>query len=401
MRVLGLTTLLRTTGRGMFITVSMVYLSRFVGLTTTEIGIALTAGAVVGLMSGPIAGYVADWLGPRRVTTVLAVLEGAAIIAYTQMQTFATVAVLTCLVACFEAGAFPARNALLAGAVAPDQRVRARSQLRVVTNVGWAVGAGIASLALHAGERGTYVLLIALCGALCVTAGLIISAVPLRHGVESTTQRVRWTVGRDRPYLVLAGLNGLLYLSNGVLTVAVPLWTIGHTSLPTATVALLIVLNTVIVVLFQIRVGRTVTDARSACRAQLLAGVFLLAACVLYGVAAGRPDWFALTALVVATLTHTVAEMLFGAASWHLSHDLAPDDAQGQYQGVFGMAMSVSDVAAPIVFAVVLLGWGLPGWLSLGLVFAAAGTATRPVVRWARWKQAGGTSPRALERTVR
>lgn len=48
------------------------------------------------------------------------------------------------------------------------------------------------------------------------------------------------------------------------------------------------------------------------------------------------------------------------------------------------MSFSFASVVAPAILTTVVVGWGWPGWLLFGLVFAGAGFAVPPAVRWAR-----------------
>lgn len=55
-----------------------------------------------------------------------------------------------------------------------------------------------------------------------------------------------------------------------------PLWVVGHTSAPKALVAVLMVVNTGVVIGFQVLVARRVTTPAAAVRASVLSGVLLL-----------------------------------------------------------------------------------------------------------------------------
>ncbi len=46
----------------------------------------------------------------------------------------------------------------------------------------------------------------------------------------------------------------------------------------------------------------------------------------------------------------------------------------------------------PALVSTVVIGYGLLGWAVLGAVFAVAGTAMAPAVRWARRRGAGAVT---------
>lgn len=62
---------------------------------------------------------------------------------------------------------------------------------------------------------------------------------------------------------------------------------------------------------------------------------------------------------------------------------LAPADAQGQYQGAYGMGYEMGKMLAPVVVTSLALGWGVTGWLVLGALFLLLGALVPPVVSWA------------------
>lgn len=69
--------------------------------------------------------------------------------------------------------------------------------------------------------------------------------------------------------------------------------------------------------------------------------------------------------------------------SFCLNIELAPEHAQGQYQGLAATGITLSFMLAPPVVAFLPLGMGSRGWLILGVIFVASGFALTPIVRWA------------------
>src|SRR5439155_21842572 len=120
---------------------------------------------------------------------------------------------------------------------------------------------------------------------------------------------------RDKPYAVLTGLNTIMLLHVPMMTLAIPLWIVQRTDAPRWMVSALLVVNTVTVVLFQIRVARRVVDLRSAARSTRFAGVLLLAACVVFALTSlGLKAWIATVVLLAAALLQAAGEMAQSAA---------------------------------------------------------------------------------------
>ncbi|MDQ7809073.1 hypothetical protein Q5425_35560 [Amycolatopsis sp. A133] len=173
----------------------------------------------------------------------------------------------------------------------------------------------------------------------------------------------RWVALRDRPYLALTLLDGVLAIQYRVLTAAVPLWLVARTTAPNWTISGVMVVNTVIVVFFQVRASRRIDTTRAGAVAFRRAGFAFLAACVAIAARAGAPTWLALVFL--------------------LSFALAPPHAVGQYQGLFGMGLGLGVTLGPAVLIALCITWGTPGWFVIGGILAATGLAVPAVVRWA------------------
>jgi MFS family permease len=151
-----------------------------------------------------------------------------------------------------------------------------------------------------------------------------------------------------------------------------PLWVTQRTNAPEVIVAFLIITNTALVVLFQVRMSRGTHDLRVAGRVTMIAGWLMAAACVVYALAAGLPAWVAILVLFAAMVLHTFAEILSQAGAWGLSFELADPVRAGAYQGVFGMGFSVGALAAPIVVNATAITFGFTGWLMLAGIFLAS-----------------------------
>ena len=91
----------------------------------------------------------------------------------------------------------------------------------------------------------------------------------------------------------------------------------------------------------------------------------VVAACVLLGVGA---------------LLHAFGEIRQAAGSWTIVFDLAPDHAQGQYQGTYKMGGDIGKMFAPAVFTWLIIGHGALGWVVLAVAYAVLGAAVPAVV---------------------
>ncbi|MFI9005878.1 MFS transporter [Actinosynnema sp. NPDC053489] len=382
-RVLCLSNLAKTIGNGVLLSVGVLYFIRAVQVPAGQVGVALTIGAAVGMVVGVPAGHAADLLGPRLTTVAFMVLQGLLICGYAFVTGFAGLVVAASLVLAAEAATDAARGALIAGVVPPGERVTAWSYLRVMANIGVSLGAVAGGVALHFDSRPVYVGLLVGAGLLLVVAGIAYLTLPHVPPAQRPEDGPRWEVLRDRPFAVVSVLNAVLVMNTGILTVALPVWIAERTGAPTWVYSVVLLVNTVVVVLLQVRVGRTAEDVPGGARAFRRSGLALAACCAVFALARGGPTWVAVAVLLVGALVHVIGELFYSAGSWSLSFGLAPRHAQGQYQGLFGMSGQLGQVVTPVVATTLVLAGGWWGWLAFGAVLAGAGLAAPGVARWA------------------
>ncbi|WP_214417250.1 MFS transporter [Sphaerisporangium fuscum] len=381
-------------GNGLTMTVSVLFFTRSLGFSVAQVGVGLTAAGVCGIVAGIPAGRLADRWGSRGLLIVLTCLEAAGMVAYVAVRSFPLFLLLLCAVTAIDRGASAVRNALYAEVLAKETRVQARAYLRAVTNVAIGIGAGLAALALQADNRDAYLTAIMIDAASFALVAVLLLRIPATRpghaiaptgngGSGSPPKRRPATALRNRPYLVVTVLNGVLCLQFAMVEVGVPLWIVQATEAPRATVAAVLIVNTVLVVLLQVRATRGTDSLRGASRAFSRGGLLLALSCLLIAAASGVPAWAAVVIVLGGIAMQGLGEVLSQAGGWALSYDLADEEAHGAYQGVFLAGQSAGQMLGPALITGTALAHGLPGWAFLAALFAVSGLAMSPVVRWA------------------
>ncbi|MGW0703320.1 MFS transporter [Streptomyces sp. NPDC002867] len=381
-RRLALAQLSNSVGDGAFYVTSALYFVHVVGLEPARIGLGLTVAWAVGSVVGVPLGRIADRRGPRGTAVLLALVTGAAVASFLVVRDFLPFLAAACLYATAQSGLAAARQALLAGLVAKEERTGALAYLQSTLNAGLAVGAGIGGLALSAGTRSAYLAVFAIDALSFLLCALVLLRLPAVAPVPAV-RGAKLEVVRDRPYAVVTLLNTVLLLRMPLLSLGLPLWITERTDAPEWLVSALFILNTGGVMLFQVRTARSVTGLATAARAIRRSGVLMLATCGVFALSAGTSPWLAITFLVGGSVLLVAAEMLQSAGSWQLGFDLAPAERIGEYQGFFGTGVTVARTLGPLLLTALLVGMGPVGWLVLGGLFLVASYALGPVVRWA------------------
>ncbi|MFH8801403.1 MFS transporter [Streptomyces sp. NPDC017936] len=390
LRRASLLTLVNSLGNGLYFPLGVLYFTRIVGLDTTAVGLGMTGAGLVGVAAGVPAGRAADRWGARRVAALLWAGTGVATAAYVLVHSYAGFLLAVVCATGLQMASRGVQGALYADVLPAATRVEARAYLRMVTNVGMGVGGAFGAIALQLDTRGAYVTVIALNALSFAGPALLIPGLPLApHAVERAPLAAdapaadRWRAVRDLPFLAVTVLNAVLVVQYTLSEVGLPLWIVERTDAPRWTAALLMIVNCVLVALLQVPVARRFSRVPDAVRAMGRSGLLLAAACAVYAVSAGLDPVWAVLALTAGAVVHVLAEVLSAAGGWTLGYALADSRAHGVYQGVFGAGMSAGMMAGPALVTVTAIRHGSAGWAALGVLFAAAGLAMGPAVRWA------------------
>ena len=382
-RDLAMAQLANSVGDGAFIVTSALFFTRVVGLSTAEVGLGLTVAWLVGFLTGVPLGNLADRKGARGVAVALAVTTAASVGSFLFVRSFPLFLVAAITYASSQTGLTAARQALLAGLVQPAERTRIRAFLQSTVNGGLAVGAALGGIALRFDTSAAYLTVFAIDAVSFLIAARLIHRVPPVAVSTRVTGEPRLAVLRDRPYAVLALLNAIMLLFMPLLSLVAPLWIVSHTDAPDWVVASLLIVNTLGVMLFQVRIAKSVTDLHTATRSVRYAGVAMLAACGVFAISAAKMNAAtAAVVLVLAAALLTLGEMKLASGAWEISFGLAPADKQGQYQGFFGTGPAIARMLGPALLTTVILGWGPIGWIVVGALFLGTSCATGPAVRW-------------------
>ncbi|GAA0599742.1 MFS transporter [Kribbella sandramycini] len=383
-RGLALAQLANAVGDGAFVVTSALFFTRVVGLSEAEVGLGLTVAWLVGFLAGVPLGNLADRRGARGVAVLLAVSTAVSVSAFLFVRSFPLFVIAAIAYACSQTGLTAARQALLAGLIAPAERTRIRAFLQATVNGGLAVGALAGGVALKFDTEAAYLTVFALDGVSFLLAAWLLHRVPRVAVSVRVAGEPRLAVLRDRPYAVLALLNSIMLLFMPLLSLIGPLWIVTRTDAPSWAVASLMIVNTLGVTFFQVRVARGVRDLRTATRAIRYGGVAMLGACAVFAVTAlDMNSWAAAATVVVASALLTLGEMKAASGAWEISFGLAPADKQGQYQGFFGTGPAIARMLGPALLTTVVLGWGPIGWIAVGALFLGTSALTGPAVKWA------------------
>ncbi|GLZ01573.1 MFS transporter [Actinoplanes sp. NBRC 103695] len=384
-RVLAVSNFVYTVGSGVYLTAGVLFFTEAMRLPAAQVGVGLGIAGVAALVVGIAVGHLADRRGGRGVYVGTLVVQAVATAAFVLADSFWLFVVAVCAAMGAKAAGLAARSPLIRH-FGGDRPQQFRAYLRSVTNVGVSLGALAAGWAVQVGSLTAYQMMVLGNAIAFVAAAAVLVRLPAVPPLP-IAGGPRWSALRDRPYLLLTLLDGVMAIQFKVLTVAIPLWLIGSTEAPRWLVGGTMVLATVIVVVFQVPASRAIDSPVAGGRAYRRAGVAFLISCSLVGLAAGVPAGVAATLVLAGVVVHTVGELWHAAAGFEVSFALAPVHATGQYLGVFGLGAGLSEAFGPGLLIALCITWGRPGWFVVGVMFALTGLAAPAAVRWAESRQ--------------
>jgi len=397
-RTLSAATLAHGIGFGSFAGCSAIFLTRSVGLTIAEVGTGTAVAGVIAVLVALLAGRAADKVGARDLLVVLSVAQAVCFAGYLVVRGFGPFLLVVCAFAAVDQGARVARNTVIAGMVAGRDRVALKAHLRSVSKLGISLGTVLSAVPLYLDSRPAYLAMIVANVAMAsVTAALVRRLPRSTREPASSTPPLGWAALRDRPYMTVAVLCGLLATYRSLLTIAMPLWITTRTQVPHTFVAALLVINTILGIALQVPASKRAGTAEAARHSARLGARLILPACAAFAGAAFLPVGPAMAVLALGMVALTIGELWTSVAAWSLSFELADSRIPGQYQGAFALGMSVETIAGPLLASGLVLGLGVPGWLAAGLLSATIGGALATVTSRAL---AGRKAPRTLDPTL-
>lgn len=368
---------INTFGNGMFHTVGIIYFSFTVGLGAQKVALAFTIGAAISLAVSVPAGHIADRFSPKLIGILSFVFQGLILGAQIFTKEWHVFTILLCLEYFVERFGQNARMSYIAQIGEGQKRVEARAYMRAVSNLGIGSGTLIAGIALAINTPTAYKTMIALDALTFLFAALAYTRVPNVAPTLAQHEKFDWSVLKDHRYIIATALNGGLNLHFLVQNVAIPVWVVQETNAPRWMISGIMLMNTLAIVLFQVRSSKKATDIRAAIKLFQQASFYVALASLIYAMAHGVNALWASITMLVGMAVHVAGELTGSNSAWMIAMDLADQRRQGVYQGIWAMGFGLTDMVGPSLLVALVIGIGQFGWVILAAWFLLIGQAMR------------------------
>lgn len=376
-------------GDGVFLTGSAVFFTQIVGLSAAQVGLGLSiAGAVTFLLAVPL-GKLSDQFGAKRVWALASLVEALLYLAWLAVGGFATFVAMLVVLELVVTASRAARNAYRFDIFPREERVSSNAYFRAARNVGYTLGALLAGVALATNDDGMIRAVPVATAALLVLNAALVSRMPsvVHHAEEAPLEAALEEAGdkrsalRNRGYVAMAVLGGILGTHQVLLNVVIPLWLVEETDAPRVLLAWLFGTNTVMAVLLQVAAARGITTVADSLRAQRRGAFFFVLSCGIVLVTHDTVGWVTILLVWVGHVTVTGAELFQSAGEWGLQAELSDPARRGEYQGVSQLGYTLGTVWAPALYTFLAMEWGAQGWLVIAAIVLVAAVLIHPAAR--------------------
>jgi MFS family permease len=311
----------------------------------------LTLNGVMGIAATFVAGPVVDRFGRKGPMLVSLLANSAIMLAFSLVDTLGAWAVLIGLMGALNPLYGVGSNAMIADLVEPERRPGAYSLLRMIANLGVAIGPAVGGFVASV----SYMLAFRFAaGANLVFAILILLFVretaPARQTAgkdhpETARQQQAGGYGqvlRNRTFVAFCSAYILASMAYSLMMVLLSIYAKENFAMPEQRFGLIMSANALMVVLFQFSVT-SVTKRHRAFPVLAVGSAF-------YALGVGSVAWgsgfpsFLLSMVVV-----TIGEMILIPTATTLTADLAPPDLRGRYMSIYSMTWSIGFAIGPVV----------------------------------------------------
>ncbi|MDP2364800.1 MAG: MFS transporter [Ignavibacteria bacterium] len=347
------------------------YLTKKIGVSPAEAGMALLVYGAAAFIAAPLTGKLSDKLGALKVMKFSLFGSGIVFFLYSFITDYYWILVASFILAAVNEAFRPANLSLITEIVAPPQRRMAFALNRLAINAGMSVGPVIGGfLTLIDYHYLFYANAVA-----SIIAGIYFTSIKwssLAGSVKEKTieevSKVRFSIFSDKTFLfflfAVVPANIVFFQHLG----ALPLYIVDDIGYTTAIFGLFSAINTVLIIIVEVPLNNWMNDV--SYRKTLIIGALLA------GIGFGG---FAIATtvipLVIAIIVFTFGEMIFFPITAAYTSEIAPADRRGEYMGYYQMTFSFAFSAGPWLGTIVYQNYGSvilwSGALVFGLITAA------------------------------
>ena len=336
--------LVNSSGSSMVWPFLTIYLRQRLDVPLTTIALLLTANALAGLASTSIAGPAVDRFGRKGAMVISLGVGCLFMLALGRVDTLSGAVALMVFKGMTDPLYRVGSDAMVADLIPPAKRADAYALLRMIANLGVAIGPSIGGFITAV----SYGLAFSIAAATALIYALLV-AVFMRETIpqwpaEDRAKQARGygPVLRDRPFVAFCVAYSFAGMAYSLMMVLLPVYVKENFGLPESAYGFILATNAAMVVLFQYGVTRF---TQRYYHLPVLAVGSLFYALGVGSVALGA----GFAGFLVSMIILTIGELIMIPTSTALTANLAPPDMRGRYMGVYGLTWGVAMGIGPVL----------------------------------------------------
>ena len=364
-------TVINMVGSGALFGFVLIYFHEVRGIPLDRAGFAVGAMSFAMVLCTPIAGFLSDHLGARRVLTAGCLVSIVAGALYAFVDSFGAAVGVSVLLGIGNALWWPSQAALLSLIVQPHERPAVSAFSRASLNLGAALGGVLGGFLVHSTSLASFRVLFAVNVVTYIVFLAVLPGLPsgrIDHVLPRAERPGFTDVLRDAFFVRLLITDIAVALGFGFLFAFMPAYA-SQLGIGKATIGILFMFGAAAVVLTQIPTLRWVRG-RHRMHSLAIMNLWFVVAFALMLFTPHTSVAIAIVIIAVAQILGGFGEAVLGAVRQPLTSDLAPPQLVGRYfglatmvfQGCMGLANTVGGIVMNHSLSVV---WLIPFAVSL------------------------------------
>jgi MFS family permease len=364
-------------GRGMTLSLLMVYLHDMRGFTTSFGGLLMAWGALFGIACTAPLGALVDRIGPKIVMVIGLLISGFSAVSFSIVTTHTHAFIAMSLFAFGGQCVWPAQSVILTRVTPEVDRPKIFGFNFMLMNLGLGIGGFLSSIIIRENSIFSYQVMYWLDGAtyllfLCFVWGLDTPHagryISKENEPQSGSYRELFAI-RELSILTFAGII-LLTFGYGPLQSGLPVYATQYLDLAPNWLGIIFGVNTFAIVLFQPMV-LNIIERYSKYTALIAVATIWALSWLAVGVSPYLSMFMAGIALCVSQLIFAFGEMVHAPTSPALMQELTPEHIRGRSSALMSLQWGISGIAGPAI-AGLMIGANLEQlWVALMAVGVA------------------------------
>jgi len=320
-----------------------IYMRQHLDVPLTSVTLLLTARSAAGLVATSFVGPAVDRFGRKRAMILGMAVNGASFLFMMRADTLATWLVLMIITGTFSPLVRVSINAMVADLVDLDRRTDAYALLRMIQNLGIAIGPAVGGF-ISSVSYGLAFSIASVAHFIVATLLLAFARETLPSEQADSEQRSKGygPVLRDRAFMAVCVMLVFAGMAYSVMMVLLPVYAKENFGVPESQYGFIMATNAAMVVLFQY--GITKITKRYHHLPILAAGAMF------YALGVGSVAWGqSFPAFLISMVVLTIGEMLIMPTATALTANLAPEDMRGRYMGMYSLTWGTAFGIGPVI----------------------------------------------------